>query len=107
VASAILILVYLIAIGLLISRIVKKNTITLGSDFLLVNGNEQIQKDHIKDVLIYGDRIGVRLTGKKIVPVRLCFKFTNSDRARGERELKRWAEENEKPIVYRFFMRWI
>jgi hypothetical protein len=107
VASAILILVYLIAIGLLISRIVKKNTITLGSDFLLINGNEQIQEDQIKDVLIYGNRIGVRLTGKTMVPVRLCFKFINSDRARGEEELKRWAKENEKPIVFRFFMMWI
>ncbi|TNJ68119.1 hypothetical protein FE784_00180 [Paenibacillus hemerocallicola] len=85
----------------------KKKTITFESDFLLINGSEQIQADHIKDVRVFGNRIGVRLTGKAMVPVRLCFKFINSDRARGEEELKRWAEENEKPIVFRFFMMWI
>lgn len=104
---AVFMLVYVISIGYLILRIARKKTIMLGSDFLLINGNEQIQADQIKDVLFYGNRIGVRLTGKKMVPVRLCFKFINSDRARGEEELKRWAEENEKPIVYRFFMMWI
>lgn len=107
VVYAVFMFIYLIAIVYLIVRIAKKRTITVGSDFLLINGKEQIQANHIKDILIYKNRIGTRLTDKKIVPVRLCFKFINSDRARGEEELKRWAEENGKPIVYRFFMMWI
>jgi len=78
----------------------------IGERQLVVNGTE-IKADEIKEIMVRGyfyPIIGIKPVGKRIVPLKLCFRFLDE---RGLRELADWAERNQVAFSYKHFMSWI
>lgn len=50
--------------------------------------------------------IGIKPIGKRIVPIRLCFRFVK-DEGDGVAALTSWAEENKVKMLHKTFYRWI
>jgi hypothetical protein len=91
----------------LVRQSVFKRQIAFGGDFIVSASGKRYEADRIKSVLIDGDRIGLKVTGKAIVPVGLYFTFTRDRTAEGLEELEGWAARNRKPVERRFFVGWV
>lgn len=81
--------------------------IQIGERHLVVNGRE-IKADEIKEIMVRGyfyPIIGFKPIGKRIVPLKLCFRFL--DEQPGLRELADWAKRNQVAFSYKQFMSWI
>lgn len=74
-----------------------------------VNG-ATLKAEQIKAVMFKdegGDTvIGIKPIGKRIVPIRLCFRFAKGE-GDGEAVLTSWTERNEVKMLHKFFLRWI
>ncbi|RAV09765.1 hypothetical protein [Paenibacillus contaminans] len=80
--------------------------IRIGERQLVVNGRE-IKADEIKEIMVRGyfnPIIGIKPVGKRIVPIKLCFRFLDE---KGMKELADWAERNQVAFSYKHFMSWI
>ncbi|MFE5319415.1 hypothetical protein ACFQ88_11980 [Paenibacillus sp. NPDC056579] len=75
---------------------------------MILNG-AAIQAEDIKVIMRMGyfkPTIGIKPHGVSIVPIRMCFRFANDEKA-GITELVNWAEKNNVAMVHRSFVRWI
>lgn len=76
-----------------------------GTDSLIIRKN-RIAASEIKVICIDGSIVGILPAGKRIVPVHLCFRFTE-DPAAAMKRLIIWAEENGIRLKYKKFVRWL
>ncbi|WP_115993417.1 hypothetical protein [Cohnella lupini] len=98
----------LIAILALFRALKKPTEIHLYSGEILLNGRT-IQAKEIKAIKHMGyfrPVIGLLPNGKKIVPVHMCFRFSQNE-DRGIADIVNWAEANHVKVVNKSFMRWI
>ncbi|MFD2611038.1 hypothetical protein [Paenibacillus gansuensis] len=75
---------------------------------LIVNGVD-LQAKEIAEIRIQGyfrEEYGIRLHDKRIVPVKLCFRFVQPDDP-AVQQLKQWGAVNQIPLVRKPFTRWI
>ncbi|GLX68651.1 hypothetical protein MU1_29960 [Paenibacillus glycanilyticus] len=107
--SSLMLLVYVSVIFIAIFRARKKPTeLYLHDERIQLNGLSVDAKD-IKVMMIMGyfrPVIGIKPHGKKIVPLKMCFKFPE-DEDKGIADLTKWAETNKVKLVKRDFIRWI
>jgi hypothetical protein len=100
---------YLAILLITLFRVLKKTTmIYINQDEILVNGRT-IQAQEIKVIMKMGyfsPVIGIKPHGKKAVPVKLCFRFSENE-DQGIADLKRWAALNEIKMVNKDFMTWL
>ncbi|MEK3714546.1 hypothetical protein [Paenibacillus sp. FSL R7-0333] len=90
---------------ILINALRKEGQLQWGTDSLIIR-KERISASGIKVIYIDGPIVGILPAGKRIVPVNLCFRFTE-DTVAVRKRLMYWAEENEIRIKYKRFVRWL
>ncbi|WP_019911669.1 hypothetical protein [Paenibacillus sp. HW567] len=83
----------------------KTAEIKWGEGLLLIR-NENIPAGMIQSIHIDGSLVGIKLSGKRIVPLRLCFRFID-DREQSMKQLGRWAMENGIKLDYGLFLKWM
>lgn len=74
----------------------------------MVNGHA-LPAQEIKVIMKMGhfnSVIGIKPKGKKIVPLRLCFRFASNE-DQGIMDLKEWAVANNIKMVNKEFMSWL
>ena len=89
----------------LINALRKEGQLQWETDSLIIRKN-RISASGIKLIYIDGPIVGILPAGKRIVPVNLCFRFTE-DTAAARKRLMNWAEENEIRLKYKRFVRWL
>lgn len=92
-------------IFILINALRKEGQLQWGTDSLIIR-KERISASGIKVIYIDGPLVGILPAGKRIVPVNLCFRFTE-DTAAVRKRLMYWAEENEIRLKYKRFVKWL
>lgn len=90
---------------ILINALRKENQLQWGTDSLIIRKN-RISAPKIKLICIDGSIVGILPAGKRIVPVHLCFRFTE-DPAAAKKRLIIWAEENGIRLKTKKFVRWL
>ena len=102
-------LILLTALILTLNRAFRKPTeMQLFNDTILINGRTVQAKD-ISAVMKMGyfrPVIGLKPYGKRIVPLHMCFRFTE-DEDKCIKDIGLWAEENNVKVVNKTFMRWV
>jgi hypothetical protein len=100
------ILIFLIIVFLLNRLFIVKN-ITISDNYIISSSNKKYDTNQIRLVMIDGDRIGIKVIGKKLVPLDLYFTFRKDTTINGIEEIRKWAKRNEVPLKYKFFWGWI
>lgn len=100
-AMMIFIFVYII---ILIKRLFSTNpSITLGSDYVISTKNQKYEASQIECIYMNYDRIGIKLHGRRLVPMDLCFYFEQSQETAGIQGLNEWAARHKKVVKQKFF----
>ncbi|WP_223067732.1 hypothetical protein [Paenibacillus caui] len=90
-------------------KVVKKPTeLLLGRTSITVNGRT-LEASELDEILINGlarRLIGIRPKGRRIVPMKLGFKFAE-DEDEAMKELAHWAKMNKVPMVEKKFFKWV
>lgn len=92
-------------IFILVNALRKEGQLQWGTDSLIIR-KERISASGIKVIYIDGPLVGILPAGKRIVPVNLCFRFTE-DTAAVRKRLMYWAEENGIRLKYKRFVKWL
>jgi hypothetical protein len=99
----------LIVLAVTMYRTFKKPTeMDLDHEEIRVNG----RTIHAKEINVILKRgyfrpvIGIKPHGKHLVPIRMCFRFSE-DEDEGIADLVKWAETNDVKLVNKSFMTWI
>ncbi|MNO22937.1 hypothetical protein D3C76_127260 [compost metagenome] len=105
-----LMVVWLVVYGLLLVYLVVNALrpaaeIKWGAGSLQIR-NETLSAESIQAIQIDGPVVGIKPIGKRIVPIRLSFRFID-DREQAMKELTRWAEENKVKLTYKRFVKWM
>lgn len=88
--------------------LMKPGVMELAQEGIGINGTV-INVEAVKCLLINHDKkpvIGIKLKGRAIVPLKLCFTFAE-DQTEGIRQLEIWARERRVKVSKGFFMRWL
>lgn len=88
--------------------LMKPGVMEMAQDGIVING-AVINVEAVKCLLINHDRkpvIGIKLKGRAIVPLKLCFTFAE-EQTEGIRQLEFWARERRVKVSKGFFMRWL
>ncbi|WP_426249083.1 hypothetical protein [Paenibacillus pabuli] len=103
--SLIVILTYILGyIVFLIWRLFfTKPSITLESDHVISTRNQRYDASQIECVYVNYRRIGIKLYGKRLVPMDLCFYFRRGQESAGVEAVHEWAARNDKEIKHKFF----
>ncbi|RAI97410.1 hypothetical protein DET54_105374 [Paenibacillus pabuli] len=103
--SLIVILTYILGyIVFLIWRLFfTKPSITLESDHVISTKHQRYDASQIECVYMNYRRIGIKLYGKRLVPMDLCFYFQRGQETAGVKAVHEWAERNDKEIKHKFF----
>lgn len=103
--SLIVILTYILGyIVFLIWRLFfTKPSITLESDHVISTKHRKYDASEIECIYMNYRRIGIKLYGKRLVPMDLCFYFQRNQETAGLEELYAWAARNHKDVKHKFF----
>ncbi|MEK4369985.1 hypothetical protein ABEW61_02410 [Paenibacillus amylolyticus] len=106
--SLIVILTYILGyIVFLIWRLFfTKPSITLESDHVISTKNQRYDASQIECIYMNYRRIGIKLYGKRLVPMDLCFYFQRGQESAGVEAVHEWAARNDKEIKHNFFKPW-
>ncbi|OIB00950.1 hypothetical protein AK95_00610 [Paenibacillus sp. LC231] len=88
--------------------LMKPGVLEMAQEGIVINGTV-INVEAVKCLLINHDRkpvIGIKLKGRAIVPLKLCFTFAE-EQTEGIRQLEFWARERRVKVSKGFFMRWL
>ncbi|MFK7693093.1 hypothetical protein [Paenibacillus sp. HJGM_3] len=86
---------------------IKKKTVRFDVESLHINQRIRVNAEEVDLILLDFNKIGIKVRGKKMVPMQLYFAFRKSDRMDGLAQLRRWAEKNNVSIQYKSFMMWV
>lgn len=86
---------------------IKEKTVRFDADSLYINHRIRVNAKDVDRILLDFNKIGIKVRGKKMVPMQLYFAFRKSDRMDGLAQLRRWAEKNNVSIQYKSFMMWV
>lgn len=89
----------------IVNALRKEDQLEWGTDSLFIR-KKRISAPEIKLICIDGSLVGILPAGKRIVPVHLCFRFTE-DPAEGLKRLMIWAEEYGIRLKTKKFVRWL
>ncbi|WP_366289686.1 hypothetical protein [Paenibacillus sp. AN1007] len=64
---------------------------------------QKYEASQIECIYMNYRRIGIKLYGKRIVPMDLCFYFQKGQETAGVEAVQQWAEQNHKEIKHKFF----
>lgn len=103
--SGIVILTFILGyIILLIRRLFfTKPSITLESDHVISTKHRKYDASQIECIYVNYKRIGIKLYGKRLVPMDLCFYFQRNQETEALEELHAWAARNHKDMKHKFF----
>lgn len=103
--SLIVILTYILGyIVFLIWRLFfTKPSITLESDHVISMKHQRYDASQIECIYMNYRRIGIKLYGKRLVPMDLCFYFQRGQESAGVESVYEWAARNDKEIKHKFF----
>lgn len=97
----------LTGMGIMTIRRFSKNAVSFHDHEITRNDKRTFDAARVQSVFLHGNRIGMKLKGRKIVPLDLYFTFPQSNRNDGMKELQNWAARNGIAVQYRFFTSWI
>ncbi|WP_413376504.1 hypothetical protein [Paenibacillus taichungensis] len=80
-----------------------KPSITLESDHVISTKHRKYDASQIECIYVNYKRIGIKLYGKRLVPMDLCFYFQRNQETEGLEELYAWAARNHKDMKHKFF----
>lgn len=80
-----------------------KPSITLESDHVISMKHQRYDASQIECIYMNYRRIGIKLYGKRLVSMDLCFYFRRGQESAGVEAVHEWAERNNKEIKHRFF----
>lgn len=80
-----------------------KPSITLESDHVISTKHQRYDASQIECIFMNYRRIGIKLYGKRLVPMDLCFYFRRGQESVGVEAVHKWAARNDKEIKHRFF----
>lgn len=100
-----LVLCGLLLVYLIVNALRPAADIKWGAGSLQIRG-KTIAAQSIQSIQIDGPVVGIKPIGKRIVPIRLSFRFIG-DREQAMKELSRWAEENRVKLTYKRFVKWM
>ncbi len=80
-----------------------KPSITLESDHVISTKHRKYDASQIECIYINYKRIGIKLYGKRLVPMDLCFYFQKNQETAGLQDIHEWAERNQKEVKHKFF----
>ncbi|WP_433751913.1 hypothetical protein [Paenibacillus amylolyticus] len=80
-----------------------KPSITLESDHVISTTHKRYDASQIECIYVNYRRIGIKLYGKRLVPMDLCFYFQRGQESAGVEAVYEWAARNDKEIKHRFF----
>lgn len=80
-----------------------KPSITLESDHVISTKHQRYDASQIECVYMNYRRIGIKLYGKRLVPMDLCFYFRRGQESAGVEAVYEWAVRNDKEIKHKFF----
>lgn len=94
----------LIYIVFLIRRLLSpKPRVKLEHDHVISTKKQKYEASQIECIYMNYRRIGIKLYGKRIVPMDLCFYFQKGQETAGVEAVRQWAEQNHKEIKHKFF----
>lgn len=80
-----------------------KPSITLDSDHVISTKHQRYDASQIECVYMNYRRIGIKLYGKRLVSMDLCFYFRRGQESAGVEAVHEWAARNDKEIKHKFF----
>ncbi len=95
----------LLEVYLILLALRKASEIMWNTDALQFH-NRTIPAPEIKSIHIDGPLVGILLKNTRIVPLGLCFRFTD-DRTQAIQSLHTWAEMNGVTLKYGRFVKWM
>ncbi|MOA22438.1 hypothetical protein D3C78_1429940 [compost metagenome] len=99
-------IIYLLIItAAVIRRLLKPRLLLLESKVLIIKNN-QLEANDIRRIYIEGNSIiGIKPKKNRIVPIGLCFKFSNLNKEINT--LIEWAKNNNIEVNHKTFFKWI
>ncbi|MCL6604598.1 MAG: hypothetical protein K6T94_17175 [Paenibacillus sp.] len=99
-------IIYLLIITAAVTRrLLKPRLLLLDSKVLIINNN-QLEANDIRRIYIEGNCIiGIKPKKNRIVPIGLCFKFSNTNKE--IITLIEWAKNNNVEVNHKTFFKWI
>ncbi|PRA08684.1 MULTISPECIES: hypothetical protein [unclassified Paenibacillus] len=80
-----------------------KPSITLERDHVISTRNHRYDAAQIECIYVNYRRIGIKLYGKRLVPIDLCFYFRRGQDSAGVEAVHEWAAKNNKEIKHKLF----
>ncbi|MEO2214553.1 hypothetical protein ABGV40_27155 [Paenibacillus amylolyticus] len=80
-----------------------KPSITLESDHVISMKHQKYDASQIECIYMNYRRIGIKLYGKRLVPMDLCFYFQRGQESAGLEAVHEWAARNDKEIKHKLF----
>ncbi|MEK4052995.1 hypothetical protein MHB84_05025 [Paenibacillus sp. FSL F4-0087] len=80
-----------------------KPSITLESDHVISTKHQRYDASQIECIYMNYRRIGIKLYGKRLVPMDLCFYFQRGQESAGLEAVHEWAARNDKEIKHKLF----
>ncbi|MEK3707056.1 hypothetical protein MKY87_23710 [Paenibacillus sp. FSL R7-0198] len=80
-----------------------KPSITLESDHVISMKHQRYDASQIECIYMNYRRIGIKLYGKRLVPMDLCFYFQRGQESAGVEAVHGWAARNDKEIKHKLF----
>ncbi len=80
-----------------------KPSITLESDHVISMKHQRYDASQIECIYMNYRRIGIKLYGKRLVPMDLCFYFQRGQESAGLEAVYEWAARNDKEIKHKLF----
>lgn len=80
-----------------------KPSITLESDHVISMKHQRYDASQIECIYMNYRRIGIKLYGKRLVPMDLCFYFQRGQESAGIEAVHEWAARNDKEIKHKLF----
>ncbi|TDL67693.1 hypothetical protein E2R58_00275 [Paenibacillus amylolyticus] len=80
-----------------------KPSITLESDHVISMKHQRYDASQIECIYMNYRRIGIKLYGKRLVPMDLCFYFQRGQESAGAEAVHEWAARNDKEIKHKLF----
>ncbi|WP_264930463.1 hypothetical protein [Paenibacillus sp. LS1] len=80
-----------------------KPSITLEGDHVISTKHQRYDASQIECIYMNYRRIGIKLYGKRLVRMDLCFYFQRGQESAGIEAVHEWAARNDKAIKHKFF----
>ncbi|MEO3944263.1 hypothetical protein [Gorillibacterium sp. CAU 1737] len=106
IAVGVLLLIPCISTVINVRRILAKRQIRLGETHMISTRAKRYEASQLEAIYMTPFKIGVKVKGKRLVPMDLCFYFDNDHEFLGKQALRAWAKQNGIPVSNQSFVMW-